>query len=61
MAEPSDDERAVYHRQTAETIRRLASQIRFDHLRKRQLLALADAFDRLARQIAKRSVSEAAN
>jgi hypothetical protein len=44
MAEPSDDERAAYHRQTAETIRRLAAQIRFDHLRRRQLLALAMHF-----------------
>jgi hypothetical protein len=61
MAEPSDDERAAYHRRTAETIRRLAAQIRFDHLRKRQLLALADAFDRLAGPIAKRGINEAAN
>lgn len=61
MAEPAEDERAAYHRRTAETIRGMAATIRFDHLRKRQLLALADAFDRLADQIAKRGVSEAAN
>jgi len=60
MAEPTEDGRAAYHRQTAETIRRLARQIRFDHLRQRQLLALADAFDRLADQLSVR-VREAAN
>jgi hypothetical protein len=61
MAEPSDNERAAYHRRSAETIRGMAAKIRFNHLRKRQLLALADAFDRLAGQIAKRGVSEPAN
>lgn len=55
MAEPSDDDdRAAYYRESAETIRRLARQIRFDCLRRRQLMAFAGAFDRLAEQIALR-------
>jgi hypothetical protein len=61
MAEPSEDERAVQHRHTAETIRQLAGQIRFDHLRRRQLLALADAFDRLADRVTAGPLREAAD
>lgn len=60
MAERSEDERASRHRQTADTIRQIAANLRFDHLRRRQLLALADAFDRLAGRIAKGRLHEAA-
>jgi hypothetical protein len=61
MAVPTEDERADNYRRTAGMIRRIAGQIRFDHLRQRQLLALADAFDRLADRVAGGGVREAAN
>jgi hypothetical protein len=50
---PTDDEedRAECYRQTAERLRQFAAQIRFDFGRQRQLLSLADAFDRLADRV----------
>ena len=51
--EPPSDNRAEdglaeQYRRSAEKLRQLAKQIRFDFRRQAQLLSLADAFDRLA-------------
>jgi len=47
--QPSAEEHpAEQYRGTAEKLRQLAKQIRFDFGRQQQLLSLADAFDRLA-------------
>ena len=51
MSEKSEEMRAEQHRETAERLRSLAAEIRFDLLRQQQLLALADAFDRLADRV----------
>ena len=40
--------RAEKYRDSAETLRRLATRLHFDTGRRSQLLALADEFDRLA-------------
>ena len=44
----AEDGLAEQYRRTAEKLRQLAKQIRFDFGRQQQLLSLADAFDRLA-------------
>jgi hypothetical protein len=44
-------ERAATYRENAGTLRRLASQIRFDLCRRQQLGAFARAFDRLAEKL----------
>ena len=49
MAETLGDSQLELYRQTAEKLRQLAAEIRFDFCRRQQLLALADAFDRRAR------------
>ena len=48
-------ERAARYRGVAETLRRLADQIRYDFNRQNQLLTLADAFLRAAERIEARS------
>jgi hypothetical protein len=42
------DNEAANYRATAEKLRRLAGQLRFDLCRREQLLALAEGFERLA-------------
>ena len=50
--DPSEQEdRAAIHRRTAETLRQLAAEVRFDYCRREQLLSLSDAFDRLAARL----------
>ena len=44
----AEEDPAEQYRRTAEKLRQLAKQIRFDFGRQQQLLSLADAFDRLA-------------
>ena len=46
-----DQVRATLYRQSAENLRQLAAEIRFDFCRREQLLTLAGGFDRLAAQI----------
>jgi hypothetical protein len=46
-----EEDRAEYYWQTAERLRHLAAQVRFNFGRQQQLLALAKAFDRLAERI----------
>jgi uncharacterized NAD(P)/FAD-binding protein YdhS len=43
-----DKHRASLHRQTAERLRQIAAELRFDLCRREQLRALAKGFDRLA-------------
>jgi hypothetical protein len=61
MCETSAVTRAAQYRQNAETLRQLATQIRFDLCRREQLLALAGAFDRLAARVEGPCLHEAAN
>jgi hypothetical protein len=49
----------THYRESAEKLRRVASQLRFDLCRRRQLLALADGFERLAERVG-RALSTAA-
>lgn len=51
------------YRDTAETLRRLAGELRFDLCRAKQLRALADAFERLAerQRAGKQLVADAAD
>jgi hypothetical protein len=49
----------THYRESAEKLRRVASQLRFDLCRRRQLLALADGFERLAER-ARKELSTAA-
>ena len=53
--------RAVLYRRSAQTLRQLAAEIRFDFRRRSQLLALADGFDRYADRIEGSPTREAAN
>src|SRR4051812_4321972 len=48
---PEYDYRAELYRQSAERLRQLAARVRFDFGRQQQLLALAEAFDRLAERV----------
>ena len=48
------------YRETAKTLRRLASELRFDLCRRNQLLALADGFERLAERPQKQLAADAA-
>ena len=52
-ADPSD------YRETANKLRRLAGQLRFDLCRRKQLLALADGFERLAERAGNRMAAAA--
>ena len=61
MAETFEESRAARYRQNAGTLRRLASEIRFDFCRRRQLLALADGFDRFAQRLEGWPMKEAAD
>ena len=47
----AEDDRAELYRQSAERLRLLAAKVRFDFGRQQQLLALAEAFDRLAERV----------
>jgi hypothetical protein len=59
---PSEQEdRAAIHRQTADNLRQFAAEVRFDFGRRAQLLALADAFDRLATRLEGPPVERAAD
>ena len=44
----AEEDRAELYRRSADRLRQLAAEVRFDFGRRQQLLALADAFDRLA-------------
>jgi hypothetical protein len=60
--DPSEQEdRAEIHRQTAERLRQLAAEVRFDFCRREQLLSLAAAFDRLAVRLEGSPVKRAAD
>ena len=52
----AEEDRVEVYRETAEKLRQLAADVRFDFGRREQLLALAAAFDRLATQIARSQV-----
>ncbi len=43
-----DDDKSELYRESADALRRLAGNIRFDFNRREQLLRLAEAFDRFA-------------
>ena len=47
----AEEDRVQVYRKTAEKLRQLAAEVRFDFGRREQLLALAAAFDRLATRI----------
>ena len=57
------EETTSSYRDTAETLRRLADELRYDLCRAKQLRALADAFERLAerKQAGKKLVADAAD
>lgn len=53
--------RAETYREDARTLHRLAAQTRFDFCRQRQLIALAEAFERLADRLTGSPVKQAAD
>lgn len=53
--------RAETYRQSADRLRDMAGQIRFDFCRRKQLVSLADAFDRLADRLEGSPVKQAAD
>lgn len=59
---PEDDlaARIARYRETAETLRGIAEQLRFDPRRSNQLRSLADGFERYAMRL-ERGVADAAN
>jgi hypothetical protein len=66
MPAPSDDpseqeDRAALYRESADKLRQLADEVRFDFGRRGQLLALADAFDRLAARLEASPIKRAAD
>ena len=61
MTETFEESQAARYRQNAETLRRLAAEIRFDFCRRQQLLALADGFDRFAQRLERSPLKEAAD
>ena len=61
-AESQDPEnRAETYRHSANNLRDMAGEIRFDFCRRNQLLTLADAFDRLATRLEGSPVKQAAD
>jgi hypothetical protein len=61
MAQTFAESQATRYRRNAETLRRLAAEIRFDFCRRQQLLALADGFDRFAQHLERSPLKEAAD
>ena len=61
MTETFQESQAARYRPNAETLRRLAAEIRFDFCRRQQLLALADGFDRFAQRRERSPLKEAAD
>ncbi len=59
---PEDDlaARIARHRETAETLRGIAEQLRFDPRRANQIPSLADGFERFAMTL-EREMTDAAN
>ena len=53
--------RAEMYRQDARAVRQLAAQVRYDFCRQRQLLALAEGFERLADRLEGSPVKQAAD
>jgi hypothetical protein len=47
----SEEDRAELYRRSAENLRQVAAQVRFNFGRQQQLLSLAEAFDRLAERV----------
>ena len=47
----TEEDRAALYRRSAENLRHLAAQVHFNFGRQQQLLALAEAFDRLAERV----------
>ena len=59
---PSEQEdRAAMYRETADKLRQLAAEVRFDFGRRAQLLALAAGFDRRAAQLEGLPIKRAAD
>jgi hypothetical protein len=66
MPAPSDnpseqEDRAAMYRESADKLRQIADEVRFDFGRRRQLLSLAEAFDRLAAQLEGSPIKRAAD
>ena len=60
--EQNEDEcRAALYRQSANSLRRIAADLRFDFCRREQLLSLAGGFDRLAERLEGSTLKEAAD
>jgi hypothetical protein len=59
---PSEQEnRAAMYHESADKLRQLAAEVRFDYCRREQLLSLADAFDRLADRVEGLPIKRAAD
>ena len=60
--EQNEDEcRAALYRQSANSLRRIAADLRFDFCRREQLLSLAGGFDRLAKRLERLPLKDAAD
>jgi hypothetical protein len=57
----NQEDRAATYRANGEMLRQIAIKMRFDVCRRQQLLALADAFDRLADSLEQATIKEAAD
>ena len=55
------ESRATLYRQSATSLRRMAAPVRFDFCRQKQMVALADAFDRLAERLEGSPLKQAAD
>ena len=58
---PAHDHDPVRYAEIAETLRKIAGDIRFDECRVSQLNALADGFERLARRVRHERMGAAAD
>ena len=56
-----EDTGAALYRQSAERLRQIAADMRFDLCRREQLLALASGFDRLAERVEGSPLKQAAD
>jgi hypothetical protein len=56
-----EERRTALYRQSADRLRQIAAEVRFDLCRREQLRALADGFDRLAEKLEGSPLKQAAD
>lgn len=58
MNDETPESKAAYFRDVAAKLREISARLQFDERRKAQLLALAEGFERFARQVERTSTTD---